>query len=55
MKHSELKPRQWVYDTIAPWVPGVVTKVLKTRVHINYGGKNTVYDIPHLQFLRKLK
>ena len=34
------------------WGPGVVTKVLKTRVHVDFRyNKGVVYDLSHLQFL----
>ncbi len=38
-----------------PWGGGVVKKVLKTRVHIEFEFEgNVVYDIPHLQFVKRL-
>lgn len=62
MKHEEMKVGQRVTDSWFPhWGVGKVIKVMKTRVRIvfkdNFDTEDepTVYDRPHLQFLRPVK
>jgi hypothetical protein len=59
MRYSEFKVGKRVTDSWFPsWGTGVVLKVLKTRVKILFPERGdtvddpTVYDTPHLQFLR---
>lgn len=58
MKIEDMKVGMRVFDTwfsfggTAPWGSGEVTKVLKTRVHIQFHPYiKQVYDKAHLQFL----
>ena len=45
-----------VYDTWWPWRVGVVSKVLKTGVHVTWSdGEVCRYDKAHLKFLKRLK
>ena len=62
MKIEDMKEKMVVEDTWFSfrtcdehaWGTGVVTKVLKTRVHIDFTyNKGVVYDKPHLQFLKE--
>ena len=62
MKIQDFKKGMRVFDTWfsyhgrEPWGSGVVTKVLKTRVHIEFHPYNKqVYDKSHLQFLEPVK
>ena len=54
---EEFMPVQDTWFSFRPtpadgWGPGVVTKVLKTRVHVDFRyNKGVVYDLSHLQFL----
>jgi len=61
MKIENIKVKMRVFDTWfsyhgrEPWGSGIVTKVLKTRVHIEFHPYNKqVYDKPHLQFLKEV-
>jgi len=58
MKIEDMKVGMRIFDTWFsfhgrdPWGVGKVTKILKTRVHIEFHPYNKlVYDIAHLQFL----
>lgn len=67
MKLSECKVGMSIEDAWYPeWGTGIITKVLKTRIHINFlssearlfckvapGSNAVIYDIPHLKFLEK--
>jgi len=60
MKIEQIKKGMIVKDTWFsfngkdPWLSGVVVKVLKTRVHIDFKMKaKVVYDKAHLQFLKE--
>jgi hypothetical protein len=49
-----LKKDDHVHDKGWPWRLGVVIRVLKTRVHVQWtGGEVWNYDLPHTQFLVK--
>jgi hypothetical protein len=53
-----------VHDVSAPWRGGIVRKVLKTRIHVEFVSglmpteeylRYTIYDKAHQKFLRKEK
>lgn len=44
-----------VYDRWWPWDIGVITKVLKTEIHVLFIDGETVYDKAHYQFLERTK
>jgi transcription elongation factor GreA-like protein len=53
MKIEDLKVGNKIYDRWYPgWGVGTVTKILKTRVHIDFSIRgHEVYDESHLQYL----
>jgi hypothetical protein len=52
MKLQQMKRGRRVVDRWWPeWGTGVVKKVLKTRVRIDFAGTLRTYDLAHLQFL----
>lgn len=53
MKLEQLKVKQRVYDRWWYWKVGRVTKVLKTRVHVEFDNGVAVYDRAHCQFLER--
>lgn len=56
MKYENLKRSTRVYDRWWPNRRGVVVKVLKTRVHVQWwDGEVWSYDKPHMQFLEKCR
>jgi hypothetical protein len=56
VKPFDLKRGIRVYDRWWPNRRGVVTKVLKTRVHIQWwDGEVWSYDLAHMQFLEKCR
>ena len=56
MTRKNYKVGMSVYDRwYQEWGMGIITKVLKTRVYINFSGKSVRYDIPHLnKFIVKI-
>lgn len=57
MKFEDIKRGMKVYDRWWPWRLGVITCVLKTRVHVQFSDRDahTIYDKTHCQFLEKDK
>jgi len=57
MKYDQLKLKMKVVDTwFDYWGTGTVTKIFKTRIHIDFYHEGVIiFDIPHLQFLKEKK
>ena len=56
MKKEEVEKGKKVSDRWYPdWGTGIITKVMKTRFVVSFGGTKLRYDYPHAQFLMEEK